>query len=423
MAKFPLLCLILISFSLACSQLGTAPGPDPQTKDTPTPDPSPAPSLSGEKELLSLAFLAEDNPGILEEDFVARVDDSAEAGSQWLVDGLAWNAEVSGLVARFEISPKASLLLDGEVQVSGSTANDYASPLVFSLVAEDGSTRPITLRALRLEAPSLAFGGAGISPSVLGRNSAGLTIILNATVEGRGGGDASRVAADLSALGLSPALPLEKNADGSWSLSAALATSPGPGHYAIPVVAEDEAQGLAAQASCGLDIVNPAFAGGDMEEGGPLGLPAGGSLAEDLPFEGRASFHYAATAASSSLVGLSSAKFEVPQGASRLVFYFKGSTAGTAPGLRVQLGAGASNRCYYDLNAMESGQALRVEASTGGSYSTKAIEAAQWTRVELELANLRTSADPADSLGNYTFQFRVRAGGIHDWGLDFIHFE
>lgn len=400
---------------LACSQ-ATAP-PLPQGGEEEAPPPSSA------KDVLSLSLLSERNPSLPAGDYPGESRPSEAGAEVWAIPGLPWNADLSGLVASFELSPGARLFREGVFQVSGETANDYSLPASFQLEAEDGSTKAILIRAERLPEPSLGFLEASILPGLVGRASAGRSILITARLRGQGGAEASRVWADLSAVGLGAELALEEAEAGSWTTRATLPADLAPGSYSLPLGAEDADLDIATAGSVVLRVVAPAFQGGDMEGAGPPGLASGASLATSEVFEGEASLHYQASPGANGLVALTTARFEPPPGASKLAFRFKGRTGGSAPGLRIQLGAGASNRCYYDLNALMSGQALVVQASSGGAYPITAIEASEWTEVELDLSGLKPSADPADSLSNYVLQFRVRAGGVHDWYLDFIHFE
>lgn len=407
---------LLVGFLvLSCTQATTPPQPRDRGEELP--------ALSSAKDILALSFLSERNPGLPAGNYPGEARPGEAGADVWAIPGLPWNADLSCLVASFELSPGAQLFREGNFQVSGETVNDFSSPLSFQLEAEDGSTRAILIRAERLPEPSLSFLEASIEPSLVGRASAGRTIRITARLGGQGGCEAARAWADLSSVGLGPGLALEEAGGGDWTLAARLPGDLAPGTYTLPLGAEDASLGILASGAAILRVVAPAFQGGDMEGPGPAGLPAGASLSATEAFEGQASLHYQASPGANSLVALTSARLEPPSGATKLAFRFKGRTGGTAPGLRLQLGAGASNRCYYDLNALVSGQTLVVQASPGGTYPTAPIEAGEWTAVELDLSALKTSPDPADSLSNYVLQFRVRAGGVHDWYLDFIHFE
>lgn len=399
----------------SCSQATTPPPPLGEEEEPP--------AFSSAKDFLSLSLLSERNPGLPAGDYPGQAR-SSEAGAEvWAIPGLPWNVDLSCLVVSFGLSPGARLFREGVLQVSGETVNDFSAPASFQLVAEDGSSKAVLIRAERLAEPSLAFLETSILPRLVGRASAGRSILITARLIGQGGAEASRVWADLSALGLGTEEALGEAEGDSWTIVASLPGDLAPGSYSLPLGAEDPGLGIQGAASASLEVVAPAFQGGDMEGPGPAGLASGASLVTSEAFEGQASLHYQASPGANSLVALTSARLEPPLGATRLAFRFKGTTGGSAPGLRIQLGAGASNRCYYDLNALVSGQPLVVQASSGGSYPTTPIEAGEWTQVELDLSALKTSADPADSLSNYALQFRVRAGGVHDWYLDFIHFE
>jgi len=53
---------------------------------------------------------------------------------------VAWNADVTALVAEFELSYGASADIAGTVQESGVTENDFTDPVVYTITAEDATT-------------------------------------------------------------------------------------------------------------------------------------------------------------------------------------------------------------------------------------------------------------------------------------------
>ncbi|MBS1736362.1 MAG: hypothetical protein JSS98_07085 [Bacteroidetes bacterium] len=61
-------------------------------------------------------------------------------------DSLPFQTDVSKLVAIFTLVPNATVKVGGVVQASGSTINNFTSPLIYSVVAQDGSsTRDYTV--------------------------------------------------------------------------------------------------------------------------------------------------------------------------------------------------------------------------------------------------------------------------------------
>lgn len=79
---------------------------------------------SGEAKLLSFGFYAEDNEGVLLEDYV--VTDTT--GTNWTIN-LPAEVDKSSLVARFEVSENDSVVVSGVGQVSGVTANNFTVPV------------------------------------------------------------------------------------------------------------------------------------------------------------------------------------------------------------------------------------------------------------------------------------------------------
>ena len=104
-----------------------------------------------------------------------------------------------------------------------------------------------------------------------------------------------------------------------------------------------------------------------------------------------------------------------------LVFWFKGASSGTAPGLRFQLASGGTIANYFDINGITSGVEWTPAVTTGGSYSTTAISVAAWTKVKVDLT---TVAWPVGTdFKDYSLTFRTRSGGTHDWYVDSFMFE
>jgi hypothetical protein len=55
-------------------------------------------------------------------------------------DSLPFQSNVSALVAQFTAVPNAAVKVGSTVQVSGTTINDFSNPVVYSVVAQNGST-------------------------------------------------------------------------------------------------------------------------------------------------------------------------------------------------------------------------------------------------------------------------------------------
>jgi hypothetical protein len=79
---------------------------------------------------------------------------------------------VTALVATFTVSPLATVNIGGVGQVSGTTANNFTNPVVYTVVAEDGSVSNYTVTVTKAAASSLkqllTFQFAGLTPAVTG---------------------------------------------------------------------------------------------------------------------------------------------------------------------------------------------------------------------------------------------------------------
>ena len=95
-----------------------------------------APSTA--KELTQYAFLAADNAGVLSADVTATITGTAIAAT------VPFGTDVTGLVASFA-STGASVTVGGVAQVSGTTANDFTSPVAYVVTAADASTATYTV--------------------------------------------------------------------------------------------------------------------------------------------------------------------------------------------------------------------------------------------------------------------------------------
>jgi hypothetical protein len=69
------------------------------------------------------------------------------AGTISNADSLPFQTNVSALIAQFTPVPSATVKVGGTIQVSGTTANDFSSPVVYTVVAQNGSsTRTYTVK-------------------------------------------------------------------------------------------------------------------------------------------------------------------------------------------------------------------------------------------------------------------------------------
>lgn len=92
--------------------------------------------LSGEAKLVSFGFYAEDNEGVLFEDYV--VADTTT--TSWTVN-LPAEINKSSLIARFVTTENDSVTVGGVGQVSGVTSNNFSSPVDYYLTDGKNNTR------------------------------------------------------------------------------------------------------------------------------------------------------------------------------------------------------------------------------------------------------------------------------------------
>lgn len=104
--------------------------------------PTITPTKSDAKNLVSFKFEAAKNVGVLTADAVAAYDDLS---GKWKVGPLPVGTNVTALVATFEISDLASASVDGTTQISGTTSRSFASDVVYTITAEDGSQATCTI--------------------------------------------------------------------------------------------------------------------------------------------------------------------------------------------------------------------------------------------------------------------------------------
>jgi hypothetical protein len=128
--------------------------------------PSPA------KDITSFSFLSVDNPG-LAADVIGAIDGTAIAVT------VPYGTDVARLVATFSTTG-ASIAVNGVAQVSGTTANDFASPVTYVVTAADGSTQSYTVTVTI--APNAAK--AITSYAFLSVDNPGLSADVPATIVG-----------------------------------------------------------------------------------------------------------------------------------------------------------------------------------------------------------------------------------------------
>lgn len=94
---------------------------------------------SSAKSFLLFNFTSAVN-GVLSADVAGIVDDSAHTVSV----EVPYGTDVTALVATFAVSDGASVKIDGIVQTSGTTPNNFTNPVTYTVTAEDGSKQNYT---------------------------------------------------------------------------------------------------------------------------------------------------------------------------------------------------------------------------------------------------------------------------------------
>ena len=100
------------------------------------------PVLSSQKSLLTFGFTKSDNPNL-----IADAEGKIEGSN--ITIKVSKNTDVSQLIASFSASPLAKVKVSSALQENHVTSNTYISSLVFSVVAEDGSSASYTVSVVR----------------------------------------------------------------------------------------------------------------------------------------------------------------------------------------------------------------------------------------------------------------------------------
>lgn len=112
---------------------------------------------SSAKTFERIVFMAEHNEALAGFDYGL-----AWNGSAWRNDAaMPCGTSLSSLVATFDVSDGAVVTVNGVIQRSGVTANDYADGITYTITAADGSSmdHPVTLKR---EATPPSYGGIGL---------------------------------------------------------------------------------------------------------------------------------------------------------------------------------------------------------------------------------------------------------------------
>ena len=96
--------------------------------------------LSSKKEILSLIFEASKNPQ-LDRNFLGDINGTVVSAE------VAFGVDISKLVPTIEISPRATL------SPSAGSLTDFTGPVVYTVTAEDGTTKTFTANVVTAAAP------------------------------------------------------------------------------------------------------------------------------------------------------------------------------------------------------------------------------------------------------------------------------
>jgi hypothetical protein len=93
---------------------------------------------SSEKDLLTFEFFKEDNSAL-----VASYNTSFTNNT--IAATLPSGTNLSALKAAFTLSEKVTVSVNGKLQTSQESANDFRQPVIYTVKAEDGSTKNYTV--------------------------------------------------------------------------------------------------------------------------------------------------------------------------------------------------------------------------------------------------------------------------------------
>ena len=145
-------------------------------------------AASPAKDLTAFAFLDAANPA-LAADVTATITGTAITAT------VPFATDVTALVATFT-STGASVAVGGTAQVSGTTANDFTSPVTYTVTAADGSTEAYTVTVTLAPSPAKALTAFGF----LDATNPALAADVTATITGTAIAATVPFATDVTAL-------------------------------------------------------------------------------------------------------------------------------------------------------------------------------------------------------------------------------
>ncbi|RVU01205.1 hypothetical protein EOD41_04360 [Mucilaginibacter limnophilus] len=93
---------------------------------------------SSQKDILTFEFFKADNSNLIADYNTLQTDNTITAT---LPSGTNLNA----LKAAFTVSKKAVVMVSGQLQTSQVSVNDFTKPVIYTVKAEDGSTKSYTV--------------------------------------------------------------------------------------------------------------------------------------------------------------------------------------------------------------------------------------------------------------------------------------
>jgi hypothetical protein len=131
--------LVVIALGLAfatCSKSDNPTPPDP-------PPPPPPPAKSSEAKLLTFDFKTATNTGLSSE-----VQGVISEANKTIVLTVPPNTQQTNFVATFTSSPKSTVKVGTATQISGTTANNFSSPVSYQVIAEDSTVVNYTVSVI-----------------------------------------------------------------------------------------------------------------------------------------------------------------------------------------------------------------------------------------------------------------------------------
>jgi len=110
---------------------------------------------SSEKQLLSFSF----------EQLTPIVNAVINQETKTIAVEVPQGTNLSNLVASFTVSPFASVKIDNTLQTSGVTANNFAVPVVYTVIAQDGTTSTYTVNTIITDVQNIANQSIKLYPN------------------------------------------------------------------------------------------------------------------------------------------------------------------------------------------------------------------------------------------------------------------